>query len=188
MKIYTKTGDQGETALLGGRRVWKDDLRIDAYGTIDELNASLGLVRCEAIDDPLSGLLQGIQSDLFDIGAELASPDPQKGGVAFDRPDRVSVLETAIDDHDSALAELKNFILPAGTRTACLLHLSRTVCRRGERCVILLHRERPGSVSPTTIEYLNRLSDLLFVLARFANHSAGVEDTPWTRRGNEPES
>lgn len=180
MKIYTKTGDQGKTGLIGGHRVWKDDLRIDAYGTIDELNASLGLVRCEPLDDPLDELLQGIQSDLFDIGAELASPDPKSAGVSFDRPDRVGALEAAIDHYDSSLPPLKNFVLPAGTRTASLLHVARTICRRGERRIVVLLRENPGRISQATIEYLNRLSDLLFVLARFANHAAGVQDTPWT--------
>lgn len=182
MKIYTKGGDQGKTALIGGHRVWKDDLRIDAYGTVDELNAALGLTRCEEHSPEVLDILAAVQSDLFDIGAELASPDPEAIGMAFTRTDRVAALEAAIDHYDAQLPELKNFVLPAGTRSACQLHNARTICRRGERRIVILLREQPGKVTPTTIEYLNRLSDLLFVLARFANFSAGVEDTLWQGR------
>ena len=184
MKIYTTTGDQGKTALIGGRRVWKDDLRIDAYGTVDELNAALGVVRCEPLEEAVAELLQGIQSDLFDIGAELASPDPETAGVSFDRPDRVAILEAAIDNYDATLPALKNFVLPAGTRAAALLHVARTTCRRSERRIVVLLREHPGRISQATIEYLNRLSDLLFVLARSSNHQAGIQDTLWTKRAS----
>jgi cob(I)alamin adenosyltransferase len=179
MKIYTKTGDQGETSLFGGVRVGKDDLRIEAYGTADELNAAIGAARAAGLVDEVDALLYGVQSDLFDVGAELATPDAAARGTDFDRPDRVTVLEQAIDRFEAELSPLKTFILPAGSSQACALHLARTVCRRCERRVCTLLRDDSAAASSITIQYLNRLSDLLFVLARHANHVLSVADVPW---------
>lgn len=179
MKIYTKTGDRGDTGLFGGPRVRKDDPRIEAYGTVDELNAALGLVRCERLDGPLDALLANIQSELFNVGAELATPDPQRLGTHTIATEHIARLEAAIDQHEVKLEPLKAFILPGGTRSAALLHLARTVCRRAERrLVTLADRE---AISADLMIYLNRLSDLLFVLARWANRSAGVADAPWKK-------
>ena len=179
MKIYTKTGDRGDTGLFGGPRVRKDDPRIEAYGTVDELNAVLGLVRCEPLEAPLDALLASIQRELFDLGAELATPDPQRLGTHTIAAPHIARLEAAVDQHEAHLEPLKVFILPGGTRAAALLHLARTVCRRAERrLVTLADRE---AISADLIIYLNRLSDLLFVLARSANRSAGLADVPWTK-------
>ncbi|HEX7448869.1 MAG TPA: cob(I)yrinic acid a,c-diamide adenosyltransferase [Pirellulales bacterium] len=179
MKIYTKTGDRGDTGLFGGPRVRKDDPRIEAYGTVDELNAVLGLVRCEPLDAPLDDLLATIQSELFDLGAELATPEPQRLGTRTLAAAHIARLEAAIDQHEAALEPLKAFILPGGTRAAALLHLARTVCRRAERrLVTLADRE---VISADLIIYLNRLSDLLFVLARSVNRAAGLADVPWKK-------
>jgi cob(I)alamin adenosyltransferase len=183
MKIYTKSGDGGQTGLFGGPRVWKDDPRIDAYGTVDELNAALGLVRCESLADEVETLLREIQSDLFDIGAELATPDPGVKGVAFERPDRVESLELAIDRYDDLMPPLQNFILPAGTRAASTLHMARTICRRAERRLVSLIRNAENQkTSQIALEYLNRLGDLLFVLARHNNQTAGLPELAWRGR------
>jgi cob(I)alamin adenosyltransferase len=177
MKIYTRTGDTGETSLFGGARVRKDDARIEAYGTIDELNSFLGVARASWPSSSFDGELHLIQSDLFDIGAHLASP----GTSRFAGPDtaRVAALEQAIDAMESELAPLKSFILPGGSLAASQLHVARTVCRRAERLVVALHDD--DEATKASIAYLNRLSDFLFVAARFANHSQGVADVPWTR-------
>lgn len=177
MKIYTKTGDAGETSLFGGTRVRKDDARIEAYGTIDELNSFLGVVRASWPSSSLDGQFHAIQSDLFDIGAHLASP----GRSRFAGPpaSRVASLEQDIDAMESELTPLKTFILPGGTLAASHLHVARTVCRRGERLVVALRDE--DEATKASITYLNRLSDFLFVAARFANHQQGVADVPWTR-------
>ena len=177
MKIYTRTGDTGETSLFGGARVRKDDARIEAYGTIDELNSFLGVARAGWPSSSLDGQLHLIQSDLFDIGAHLASP----GTSRFGGPDssRVSALEQAIDAMESDLAPLKTFILPGGSLAAANLHVARTICRRAERLVVSLRDE--DEATKASITYLNRLSDFLFVAARFANHQQGVADVPWTR-------
>jgi cob(I)alamin adenosyltransferase len=180
MRIYTRKGDTGETALIGGQRVPKDDLRVDAYGTIDELNAALGLARCFLPYDDLNALLHQIQSQLFDIGAELASPPERATQFASLREADVQALEAAIDQLETELEPLRQFILPGGTQAAAALHLARTVCRRAERRVVTLSHHSP--VSNIILQYLNRLSDLLFVMARVANHRAAVPDTPWTRR------
>ena len=165
MKIYTKTGDGGETGLFGGGRIPKDSLRVAAYGEVDEVNAALGLAR--ALDPPefADPLLQSIQRDLFTVGAQLATPDPEKlrkalsrGGAALSESD-VAALEEAIDDQESRLEPLKNFILPGGAPKAAALHLARTVCRRAERAVVALSRHE--QVNPAILRYLNRLSDLL---------------------------
>ncbi|MBS0208412.1 MAG: cob(I)yrinic acid a,c-diamide adenosyltransferase [Planctomycetes bacterium] len=180
MKIYTKTGDTGETGLFAGPRVRKDHPRIDAYGTVDELNAVLGMVRCETLAPGLDHLLDRVQNELFDLGAELATPDAERHGLRIIGEQQIAALEAAIDMYEGHLAPLRVFILPGGTRTAALLHLARTVCRRAERQVVQLSASEPLA-SELTI-YLNRLSDLLFVVARWANHQANVPDVPWTSR------
>jgi cob(I)alamin adenosyltransferase len=187
MKIYTKTGDAGETGLFAGPRVRKDDPRIEAYGEVDELNTVLGLARAERLADGIDALLARIQNQLFDLGAELATPDPARRGADAIDSAAIAFLEAAIDAHDEPLAPLKTFILPGGVRGAAALHLARAVCRRAERRTITL-RHTPGEdVSPLAICYLNRLSDLLFVLARYVNFAAGTGDVLWhsSRQGGE---
>ncbi len=181
MRIYTRTGDQGQTALFGGPRVDKDVARVEAYGTVDELNAVLGLVRAEAPDGEMDGVLARIQAELFEVGAEIASPDPVARGTRTIGPHHVTALENDIDRFDAALPPLREFILPAGTRAAALLHVARTVCRRAERRLVTLVRQSPGEVSMVLVAYLNRLGDLLFVLARKANALGGQPDVPWRR-------
>jgi len=176
MKIYTKTGDAGETGLFGGPRVRKDHARIEAFGTVDELNSQLGVVRTHAAAAPIDPLLRQIQCELFDLGAQLATP-----GAAAERigSGHVEALEAAIDQHDGSLEPLTSFILPTGTPLAATIHVARTVCRRAERRIVKL-ASMPDTVIPANaIEYLNRLGDLLFVLARHANAGAGVADDPW---------
>jgi cob(I)alamin adenosyltransferase len=177
MKIYTRTGDAGETSLFGGARVRKDDARIEAYGTVDELNSFLGVARASWPSSPLDGQFHAIQSDLFDIGAHLASP----GTSRFAGPEatRIAALEQSIDAMEADLAPLRTFILPGGCPAAAHLHVARTVCRRAERLVVALRDEDPATLA--SIRYLNRLSDFLFVAARFANHEQGVADVPWVR-------
>ncbi|MEM9186045.1 MAG: cob(I)yrinic acid a,c-diamide adenosyltransferase [Planctomycetota bacterium] len=183
MKIYTRTGDQGETALFGGQRVSKDHDRIEAYGTVDELNAVLGVVRAELAEEGdaggLDGLLGKVQHQLFDLGAELAAPRPEEQGTDLLTNEDVQSLERAIDQHESALAPLKQFILPGGAKSAAQLHVARCVCRRAERLVVALgHHE---AVRETPVQYMNRLADLLFVLARAANRARGIDDVPWQK-------
>ncbi len=178
MKIYTRTGDTGETSLFGGARVRKDDARIEAYGTIDELNSFLGVARAGWPSSSFDAELHLIQSDLFDIGAHLASPGTSR--FAGPDPSRVAALEQAIDAMESELAPLKSFILPGGSLAAAHLHVARTVCRRAERLVVALRDD--DEATKASITYLNRLSDFLFVAARFANHKQGVADVPWTGR------
>jgi len=178
VKIYTRTGDAGETSLFGGARVPKSDARIEAYGTIDELNSFLGVARASWPESPLDAQLAAAQSDLFEIGAHLASPGTSRfPGVD---PTHIEELEHGIDAMESELTPLKTFILPGGSLAASHLHVARVVCRRAERLVVALRDESPATQS--SIAYLNRLSDYLFVAARFANGRAGVEDVPWTRR------
>ncbi|HSP13696.1 MAG TPA: cob(I)yrinic acid a,c-diamide adenosyltransferase [Thermoanaerobaculia bacterium] len=173
MKIYTRTGDTGETSLFGGKRVPKNDPRIEAYGTVDELNAFIGIARATWSRSPIDAQLAAIQSDLFDAGAQLASPGSEKfHGVGAQR---VSALEHAIDEMERELPALKQFILPGGTLAAAQLHAARTICRRAERLVVALDDEK----TKNTIVYLNRLSDYLFVAARFANKTSGVDDVSW---------
>jgi cob(I)alamin adenosyltransferase len=176
MKIYTKTGDGGETSLFGGARVRKDDARIEAYGTVDELNSFIGVARAAWPSSPGDAQLHAIQSDLFDIGAHLASP----GLSRFAGPDpvRIAALEQSIDAMESELAPLKTFILPGGSVAASHLHVARTICRRAERLVVALRDDDAATIA--SITYLNRLSDCLFVAARYANHLHGVPDVPWT--------
>ena len=179
MKIYTKTGDAGATGLGDGSRVGKDHPRVSAYGDVDELNAALGVAIAHAPDVALAGLLTAVQRDLFAIGARLA--DPRGGAPAKDKvtlpADRLAALEQAIDEREARLPALTAFILPGGAPAAAHLHVARTVCRRAERAVVALGRE--GAVDPAIVVYLNRLSDLLFVLARDANRAAGREETKW---------
>jgi cob(I)alamin adenosyltransferase len=182
-RIYTKTGDEGETGLFGGARVPKDDPRVAAYGEVDELNAAIGFAASLEPAPPGAdaAFLEMIQRDLFTIGAELASPDPTKvdkalGGPRIGPP-QVGALEHMIDGHEAKLAPLKNFILPGGTPRAAAFHLARTVCRRAERAVVSLARRE--AISPDIVIYLNRLSDFLFVLARSANTQAGRPDVQW---------
>ena len=181
MKIYTRTGDQGETGLFGGGRVPKDHPRVAAYGDVDELNSAVGLARAAAPADLFDPLLQGVQRDLFSIAAHLATPDPAKVAKALEKADlsdaRITELEQAMDAADLELPPLGAFVLPAGTPKAAALHLARTVCRRAERSVVQLGRETvvPGLF----VVYLNPLSDLLFTLARLANRRDGREDETW---------
>lgn len=177
MKIYTKTGDEGETGLFGGGRVPKDDPRVRAYGDVDELNATIGFAASLDPDDLAADLLQSIQRALFTIGAELATPDPAKQRRAPIGAADVGALEDAIDRHEATLTPLKNFILPGGTPKAAAFHVARTVCRRAERAVVGLARDQ--KINATIVHYLNRLSDLLFVLARAVNAQAGRPDVTW---------
>lgn len=174
-RIYTKTGDDGETGLFGGSRVPKDDPRVAAYGDVDELNAAIGLAASLEPQSFDATFLETIQRDLFTIGAELASPNPAEAphiGQA-----QVGALEHMIDGHEAKLPTLKNFILPGGTPKAAAFHVARTVCRRAERAVVGLARR--DTISPAIVQYLNRLSDLLFVLARAANAQAGRPEVTW---------
>ena len=181
MKIYTRTGDSGETGLFGGGRVAKHHPRVAAYGDVDELNSALGVVRATEPAAFHDGLLEGIQRDLFAIGGHLATPDPEKVQQALEKAalseTQIAAFETAIDSMDAALPALKAFVLPAGTPKAASLHMARTVCRRAERSVVALaHSE---SVPELFVVYLNRLSDLLFTMARAANAEGGQGDVTW---------
>lgn len=181
MKIYTKTGDSGSTALFGGGRVSKDHVRVAAYGDVDELNSVIGLARATAPVDFEDALLESIQRDLFSIGGHLATPDPDKVRKALEKArlsaDRVAQFEQVMDAADRELPPLTAFVLPAGTPKAATLHVARTVCRRAERLVVHLAAQEP--VPDLFLVYLNRLSDLLFTLARLANHRAGTGDVTW---------
>jgi cob(I)alamin adenosyltransferase len=180
-RIYTKTGDQGDTSLGDGQRVPKDHPRVAAYGSVDELNAVLGLVRASAppLDDDVRTLLDSIQNDLFDVGADLcvpATPEEAPGQVLRVRAEQALRLEQAIDRYNENLQPLRSFVLPGGTIAAAWCHVARTVCRRAERDVVTLARAE--TVNPQVIIYLNRLSDLLFVLARTCNEN-GRNDVLW---------
>jgi cob(I)alamin adenosyltransferase len=179
LKIYTKGGDAGETSLFDNSRVSKADARVDAYGEVDELNAGLGAVRAAGVDRDLAELLETIQQQLFAVGARLADPAARiaarvtKAAVG---DAEIARLEAAIDRFETELPPLKRFILPGGSVPGSLLHVARTVCRRAERRVVGLGAD---AVEPDVLVYLNRLSDLLFVMARVANHRAGVPETEW---------
>lgn len=179
MRIYTKTGDDGTTGFLGNRRIPKDDPRIDAYGTIDELNSVLGVARAQGLDSQLDDLVRRLQAELFALGSALADPLPQGPFHNVITDAHVAALEQTIDALEAELAPLNQFILPGGTLVAGQVHLARTVCRRAERLVVKLSRVQDEHVPKTLIVYLNRLSDLLFVLARVLNHRAGIADTVW---------
>ncbi|SET35513.1 cob(I)yrinic acid a,c-diamide adenosyltransferase [Stigmatella erecta] len=179
MKIYTKSGDTGETGLFGGGRVPKDDERVDAYGEVDELNATLGLARGFSPPADLDALLQRLQEQLFTVGAVLATPTGTKASsyIPVLQAAWVEAMEAAIDAFEEELPKMTHFILPGGSQASGALHLARTVCRRAERRAIPLVRE--GKVATEVVTFLNRLSDLLFVMARVANHRAGVADVKW---------
>jgi cob(I)alamin adenosyltransferase len=179
MKIYTKSGDAGETGLWGGDRVLKDHVRIEACGAIDELNAFLGLARAEALPQEVHGVLDRVQHELFVLGAEVAAPRGSRHIALRIAESRVAQLEQDIDRFEARLPPLHNFILPGGVRSAATLHAARTVCRRAERRVVHLAATPEQPVSETALCYLNRLGDLLFVLARHANASAGLQDVVW---------
>ena len=177
MKIYTKTGDDGSTGLIGGTRVSKSDRRIDCYGTVDELNATLGWANAIAGAEQRDRLRR-VQEELFVVGAHLAVPDGSaaKGMPALEAA-MVARLESEIDSAESVLSPLRNFILPGGSEFACRLHIARTICRRAERLLVAFAADH--AVPPVIVTYLNRLSDWLFVHARLANQTAGVADVPW---------
>jgi cob(I)alamin adenosyltransferase len=181
VKIYTRSGDEGDTGLFGGGRVPKDHSRVAAYGDVDELNSAVGAARAAAPAELFDALLESVQRDLFAIGGHLATPDPDRVTQALEKAAlseaRVTEFEQAIDSADRELPPLRAFVLPAGTPKATTLHVARTVCRRAERSVVRLTHE--AEVPALFIVYLNRLSDLLFTLARLANHRAGVGDITW---------
>ena len=181
-KLYTRTGDRGETALFGGRRVSKDHPRVVAYGTIDELNAVLGVAISFIRQRRLVAVLHEIQNELFNIGAELASDRPvrrgrKQAGVFHLEPARTQWLESLIDEYDARVPPLRTFILPSGTTAAAHLHFARTVCRRAERTVVTLAQTE--TLNPELVIYLNRLCDLLFALARYANKAARRRELLW---------
>lgn len=180
MKIYTKAGDTGETGLIDGSRVPKDDARVAAYGEVDELSATLGVARAHSADAAVRALLHEIQKDLFALGAQLADPQARIGSrkhKAAVTAGHIEALERAIDERQATLPPLKAFLLPGGAPVAALLHLARTVCRRAERSTVALARRE--KVDPLVVAYINRLSDLLFVLARVANKRAGAGEVTW---------
>jgi cob(I)alamin adenosyltransferase len=181
MKIYTRTGDSGETGLFGGGRVPKDHPRVAAYGDVDELNSAIGLARATEPAAFFDALLETVQRDLFSIGGHLATPDPERVAKALEKASlsagRIVEFEAAMDAADAELPPLRAFVLPAGTPNAAALHLARTVCRRAERSTVGLARE--SEVPELFVVYLNRLSDLLFTLARLANHRGGSGDVTW---------
>ena len=178
MKIYTKTGDKGDTSLFGGQRVPKDALRIEAYGTVDELNSVLGVVRADNANSDIDKILGQVQNQLFNLGADLATPRAnEKKSIKRIEPKDAHALEKFIDSLEPKLKPLRSFILPGGLPTAARLQFARTVCRRAERIVVRLSRNE--DIGEHITVYLNRLSDLLFVLARYANHVANVPETRW---------
>jgi cob(I)alamin adenosyltransferase len=179
VKIYTKTGDDGTTGLLSNRRVRKDDLRIEAYGTIDELNATLGIARSHKVDAETDAVLAQIQDELFAVGSALADPDPKGPFHSAITAEHVTRIEHRIDAFEAELPRLTRFILPGGAPAAAQLHLARTVCRRAERLLVKLAGQPGEHVAETLLIYINRLSDALFVIARLVNHRAAVADIPW---------
>lgn len=178
MKIYTKTGDEGTTALYGGTRVAKSDERVETYGTVDELNAHIGLLRDQAVNRDRQDLFQEIQETLFVVGAQLAA-DPNKESMKLPAIEELSVtrLEQSIDTMDEALPEMQFFILPGGHPAVSICHVARCVCRRAERQVVRFAQDE--RVNPLIVVYLNRLSDWLFVLARTMGQELGVDEIPW---------
>lgn len=176
MKIYTKTGDSGQTGLFGGQRVPKDSLRVHAYGTADECNAVVGVARAAGLDPALDAMLAAVQNQLFVVGADLATPG-ESANIPRVGDEEIGQLESWIDALEAELEPLRQFILPGGSVAAAQLHLARTTCRRAERWAVSLAQAEP--ISPQVLVYLNRLSDFLFVAARAANARAGVGDVPW---------
>jgi len=172
-KIYTRTGDNGTTGLGDGSRINKDSLRVEAMGDVDELNAVIGLIMTEEMPTMLSDIFTQIQHDLFNVGGEICIPN-----YVILKQSRIKDLEVTIDQFNKKLNPLKEFILPGGTKSAAYCHLARTVCRRAERKLVELHRNE--KVTDISLQYLNRLSDLLFVMCRVINNEAGVSDVLWT--------
>jgi cob(I)alamin adenosyltransferase len=181
-KIYTKTGDTGLTGLGGGQRVPKDSLRVETYGTVDELNSQIGVALAAGLCDRLTAELTLIQNELFDLGSDLATPATSQARhpVPTVEPRHIEKLERLIDELNEVVGPLANFLLPGGSPGAAQLHVARTVCRRAERAVTTLARDEP--TGPTVLPYLNRLSDALFVMARFENHERGVSEPLWQPR------
>ncbi len=181
-KVYTRSGDEGRTGLIGGQRVPKDDPRIEAYGSVDELNSALGVALASDLSERLEAEVKRIQNELFHLGADLATPADSRDSAAGPRiADRhVEALERLMDKLNEDLGPLQNFILPGGCPGAASLHLARTICRRAERRLVTLAARE--SVSPVALRYLNRLSDALFVMARYENHARGVTDVYWQSR------
>ncbi len=179
MKIYTRGGDGGETSLYGGQRVWKDALRVKTYGTVDECNAALGLAVTSTTDAEIRETLTRIQGELFEVGADLATPLARGESVPRVRAEETVRLEAEIDHMEEELEPLRHFILPGGSPGGAALHLARSICRRAERHLVTL--EQTEEINPEVARYLNRLSDHLFVLARLANHRSGTPETIWER-------
>ncbi len=178
MKLYTRTGDDGTTGLYGGQRTTKHALRVEAYGTVDELNASLGLAAAACDDADMNRMIMRLQSRLFDLGADLCTPlDASVKHEVRITPDHVTELESLIDAATEPLPPIKYFVLPGGSELAARLHLARTICRRAERCIVALADAEP--VGEGVVPYINRVSDLMFALARRANQLGGVDDVPW---------
>jgi cob(I)alamin adenosyltransferase len=180
MKIYTRTGDDGTTGLLGGVRLGKDDLRIAAYGTVDELNAILGSCRASGLPASIESAVDLLQHEMFMLGSELSSPVGSPRGTSVVGDAEIARLEATIDEFEASLEPLREFILPGGSPAAAALHVARCVCRRAEREMVAL--SRTSTVRPLALVYINRVSDLLFVLARAANAAVGVPDVPWQKR------
>lgn len=182
-KLYTRHGDQGETSLFGGERVPKDHLRVEAYGQLDHLSATIGLLVVSLSDDEIAGELRQVQNDLFDLGAELATPPDSR--LQYKLPQLIGEqdwrrLERLLDAYDAQVPPLRTFVLPGGHETAARAHLARTTCRTAERAVVRLAHEE--EVRADVLTYLNRLSDFLFVCARLLNHRAGVDEVTWHPR------
>ncbi|HLC39949.1 MAG TPA: cob(I)yrinic acid a,c-diamide adenosyltransferase [archaeon] len=184
MPIYTRAGDSGETGLMGGRKVRKDDLRVEAYGTIDEANSFLGLAASFSDDKQINDIIEKIQHNLFAIGSNLATPAEDRTRINYPIPEisqhDVDSLEKIIDDVEKELPDLKKFILPSGSRTAAALHVARSVVRRAERVVVSFSKKE--QINFSIVKYLNRLSSLLFELARLANKRANVSDKEWNAK------
>lgn len=182
MKIYTKTGDKGETGLFGGKRVQKSSVRINAYGTVDELNAALGLALCYVQNPKVKSVLKKLQHQLFVVGADLATPlEMEKKNISIIRvsTEEISEAESAIDSFEKELELLQYFILPGGSKAAAQLHVARTICRRAEREVVLLAQQE--EINQNIVILLNRISDLLFVLSRIENKTSGIPDQKWEK-------
>jgi len=182
MKIYTKTGDDGTTGLFGGHRVAKTDQRVEAYGTVDELNSALGVARAhlsETKASTLDAFIARLQTELFVLGADLATPAASKALIDRLEVAQVEALEAEIDRYEAELEPLTQFILPGGSLPGAWLHLARTICRRAERRCVELDADPESKLGDAIVPYLNRLSDLLFVLGRYANHLVGIPETPW---------
>ncbi len=181
MKIYTKTGDKGKTSLFGGARVAKDTQRIEAYGSVDELNSHLGVVRSLQPPGEIDEVLEEIQQELFVLGSDLASPQSKaKNAIPLIETRHVERLERTIDRFEQSLEPLRQFILPGGSHVGAALHVARSVCRRAERRIVSLLKK--GEIGTTEFVYINRLSDLLFVMARYANKLSGTKEVKWTSR------